>query len=80
MRGCADRHRRIRASLGELLSELLDALGRTLPISNPAASASLGALAHGLLLEHLVDPKTLSDGDVRQVLGLFFDSIFQAEP
>lgn len=72
-----DRHRRIRATWGELISELLHALGRTLPISNPAASASFGALAQGLLLEHLVDPKTLSENDVRQVLGLFFDSIFR---
>jgi len=72
------RHRRIRASFGELLSELTCALGKTLPIANPAASTCLGAVAQGLLLEHLVDPKTLSDADVRHVLGLFFDSIFQA--
>jgi len=26
----------------------------------------------------LLDPKTLSDGDVHQVLGLFFDSIFSS--
>jgi AcrR family transcriptional regulator len=73
-----DRHRRIRASWGELLSELLRPLGRKLPMRNPAASSCLGALAQGLLIEHLVDPKTLSDGDVRHVLGLFFDSIFGA--
>jgi hypothetical protein len=32
------------------------------------------------LLEHLLDPKTVSDGEVRRVLGLFFDSIFPAAP
>jgi AcrR family transcriptional regulator len=74
------RHRRVRASFGELFSELMGALGKTIPIAYPASSASLGAVAQGLLLEHLVDPKTLSDGDVRHVLGLFFDSIFQAVP
>ncbi len=74
-----DRHRRIRASWGKLLSELQRALGGSLPINGPAASTCLGALAHGLLLEHLVDPKTLSDDDVRRMLGLFFDSIFQIE-
>jgi len=74
------RHRRVRASFGELFSELMGALGNTIPIAYPAASASLGAVAQGLLLEHLVDPKSLSDDDVRQVLGLFFDSIFQAVP
>jgi AcrR family transcriptional regulator len=72
-----DRHRHIRASWGILLSELLQSLGGALPIKGPAASTCLAALAHGLLLEHLVDPKTLSDSDVRHMLGLFFDSIFQ---
>jgi AcrR family transcriptional regulator len=74
-----DRHRHIRASWGNLISELLQSLGQTLPISNPAASACLGAMAHGLLLEHLVDQKTLSESDVRHVLGFFFDSIFRAK-
>jgi len=74
-----NRHRRIRASFAELLSELLRPLKRTLPIRNTSVAACLGNVAEGLLLEHLVDPKTLSDGDVRVVLGLFFDSIFQAE-
>jgi AcrR family transcriptional regulator len=72
------KHRRVRASFGELFSELMSALGKTIPIAYPAASSSLGAVAQGLLLEHLVDPKTLSDSDVRHVLGLFFDSIFSS--
>jgi AcrR family transcriptional regulator len=72
------RHRRIRASFGELFSEIMSALGKTIPIAYPAASACLGVASQGLLLEHLLDPKTLSDGDVRQVLGLFFDSIFSS--
>jgi AcrR family transcriptional regulator len=70
------RHRRIRASFGELFSEVMDALGKTLPIAYPAVSACLGAVAQGFLLEHLLDPKTLSDDDVRHVLGLYFDSLF----
>jgi len=70
------RHRRIRASFAELFSEIMGALGKTIPIAYPAASACLGAVSQGLLLEHLLDPKTLSDGDIRQVLGLFFDSLF----
>jgi hypothetical protein len=67
----------MRATWGKLFAELLQALGRTLPISNPAASACCLALAQGLLLEQLVDPKTLSEEDVRHMLGLFFDSIFR---
>jgi AcrR family transcriptional regulator len=72
------RHRRIRASFSELFSEIMDGLGKTIPIAYPAASACLGAVSQGLLLEHLLDPKTLSDGDIRRVLGLFFDSIFSS--
>jgi AcrR family transcriptional regulator len=72
------RHRRIRASFSELFSELMSALGKTIPIAYPAASACLGAVSQGLLLEHLLDPKTVSDSDIRHVLGLFFDSIFSS--
>jgi AcrR family transcriptional regulator len=72
------KHRRVRASFGELFAEIMRGLGREIPITYPAASAALGAVSQGLLLEHLLDPKTLSDDDVRRILGLFFDSIFQA--
>ena len=72
-----DCHRRMRANWAELIAGVLREIGRTLPISNPAASASLYALAQGLLLEQLIDPSTLSESDVRHVLGLFFDSIFR---
>ena len=70
------RHRRIRATFGHLFSEIMAALNKTIPIAYPAASACLGVASQGLLLEHLLDPKTLSDGDVRNVLGLFFDALF----
>jgi AcrR family transcriptional regulator len=73
------KHRRVRAYFGKLFSELMRDLDKTIPIGYPAASACLGAVAQGLLLEHLIDPKTLSDGDVRHALGQFFDSIFQSE-
>jgi AcrR family transcriptional regulator len=74
------RHRRVRATFAELFSELMRELHTTISIAYPAASACLGAVAQGLLLEHLIDPKTLSDDDIRHALGQFFDSIFQAEP
>jgi len=74
------RHRRIRASFAELFSELMRELDKTISIAYPAASACLGAVAQGLLLEHLIDPKTLSNEDIRHALGQFFDSIFQAVP
>jgi AcrR family transcriptional regulator len=75
-----DSHRRMRAKWAELMHGVLREFGRTLPISYPAVSASFFALAQGLLLEQLVDPRTLSESDVRHVLGLFFDSIFPKNP
>jgi AcrR family transcriptional regulator len=72
-----NRHRRIRASLGKLHAELMMTLGGTLPIASPAVSACLGAVAQGVLLEHLVDPMTLSEDDAHHCLGIFFDSVFQ---
>jgi len=71
------RHRRLRATWGELFAELSNALGRKLPIADSAASAACGSLALGLMLEQLVDPKSLSRKDVHHILDLFFDSIFQ---
>jgi hypothetical protein len=52
-------------------------LGRSLPISGVAAAAGLGALSNALLLEHLVDPKTLPDNETRHLLGVFFDAVVQ---
>jgi AcrR family transcriptional regulator len=74
-----DRHRRLRSAWSDVISEVLDALGKKLPISHRAAAISLVALANTLLIEHLVDQKTLPEKDVRFVLGLFFDSVFQAD-
>jgi len=72
------KHRRVRAYFGELFSELMRELDKKIPIGYPAASACLGAVAQGLLLEHLIDPKTLSDADIGHALGQFFDSVFQS--
>ncbi len=71
-----DRHRRLRVTWETLFSELLEPLGRSLPVANPAAATCLGALAQVLLTNHLVDIKTLTDHDIRRVLGRFFASIF----
>jgi AcrR family transcriptional regulator len=69
------RQRRIRASGGDLLRRIGDTQGHTLPISSTGAATALGALANGLLLESLVDSATITDGDIRYVLGIFFDVI-----
>jgi len=71
-----DRHRHLRTMWGDIVGSLLKDLGRTLPVRTTVAATCMGALSHGLLLEHLVDQKSLSEADVRLVLGRFFDSIF----
>ncbi|HXZ08272.1 MAG TPA: TetR/AcrR family transcriptional regulator [Paraburkholderia sp.] len=70
------RQRRIRASAGELLSRLAEATGHRLPVSDTAAAAALGTLSSALLLENLVDSATITDHDIRFLLGVFFDSLF----
>ncbi len=69
------RQRRFRTSGGELLRRLAKITGRKLPISSTAAAAGLGALSNALLLEHLVDNTTVTDKDIRHLLGVFFDGV-----
>jgi AcrR family transcriptional regulator len=71
------RQQRLRACGGEILSRIMNELGRSLPISGVAAAAGLGALSNALLLEHLVDPKALPDNETRHLLGVFFDAVVQ---
>lgn len=71
------RQQRLRACGGEILSRIVNELGRSLPISGVAAAAGLGALSNALLLEHLVDPKALPDNETRHLLGVFFDGVVQ---
>ena len=70
------RQRHLRACGGNIVSRVLHAQGRTLPIAPAAAAAGLGALSNSLLLEHLVDPATLTETEIRHLLGLFFDAVF----
>jgi AcrR family transcriptional regulator len=73
-----DRHRHLRAAWSNLLSKVLEALDQTPPVTGAIAATCLAGVAHGLLIEHLVDPKSLPESSVREVLGLFVDSIFSA--
>jgi len=69
------RQRRIRRSAGDLLLRIAASTKRSLPVASTGAAAALGALANGLLLENLVDNATLTEEDVRYLLGVFFDAI-----
>jgi AcrR family transcriptional regulator len=69
------RRQGLRSCGSELLQRLSKSLGRSLPVSSSAAATALGAFSHTLLLEHLVDPKSLSDGEIRRLLELVFDVV-----
>lgn len=80
------RKRRLRAHGTELIRKITRSRGdsqssaerSSLPVSANATTAALGALSNALLLEHVVDPETVSDADVRHILGIFFDALLSA--
>jgi AcrR family transcriptional regulator len=69
------RQRRMRRPVGDLLVRIAATTRRTLPVSSTGAAAAFSALANGLLLENLVDNTTVTDQDIRFLLGVFFDAI-----
>ncbi|MGD0962894.1 MAG: TetR/AcrR family transcriptional regulator [Candidatus Acidiferrales bacterium] len=73
------RQQKLRACGGNILTRVMKGLGKSLPISTTAAATGLGALSNALLLEHLVDPKTLPDVETRHLLGVFFDAVIQGK-
>ncbi len=73
------RQQKLRSCGGDILRRIMKDLGRSLPLSYTAAATGLGALSNALLLENLVDSKTLPDEDSRQLLGMFFDAVIQGK-
>jgi AcrR family transcriptional regulator len=73
------RQQKLRSCGGDILRRIMKDLGRSLPLSCTAAATGLGALSNALLLEHLVDPKTLPDEDTRHLLAMFFDAVIQGK-
>lgn len=73
------RQQKLRACGASILTGVMRELGRSLPISSTAAATGLGALSNALLLEHLVDAKTLPDGESRHLLGIFFDAVIRGK-
>jgi AcrR family transcriptional regulator len=69
------RQKKLRSCGGDILRRVMKDLNRRLPLSCTATATGLGALSNALLLEHLLDPKTLSSEDTRELLGLFFDAV-----
>src|SRR5271154_2178641 len=73
------RQKGLRSCGGDILRRAMKSLGRALPISSAAAATALGAFSHTMLLEHLVDSSSLSDAEIRHLLGLFFDAVVAGE-
>jgi AcrR family transcriptional regulator len=69
------RQKKLRSCGGDILRRVMKDLNRRLPLACTATATGLGALSNALLLEHLLDPKTLSSDDARELLGLFFDAV-----
>ena len=69
------RQRGLRSCGGDILRRVMKSLRRSLPISSAAAATALGAFSHAMLLEHLVDSHSLSELEIRNLLGLFFDAV-----
>jgi AcrR family transcriptional regulator len=62
---------------GEILQRIAKSVGVKLPVSSESAATALGAFSHALLLEHLVDPKSIPPSDIRALLKILFGAIFE---
>jgi hypothetical protein len=71
----AIRYRRLREPGRALMTQLLDEVGRELPVSIQAAMATLGATANALLIESLVDSKAIAEAEIPVLLSLVFDAV-----
>ena len=74
------RQRPLRENAGNILRRLAKDAGANMAIDGVAAAIGLGSLSNALLLEHLVDHASLSDTDVRHLLGVFFDAVLGITP
>jgi AcrR family transcriptional regulator len=68
-------HRRFVEPRVGILEQVMKALGRTLPISACATGVSMAALGNSLILENMLDPVLMPQGDALQILSNFFDSL-----
>lgn len=68
-------HRRFVEPRVGILEQVMKALGRELPISACATGVSMAALGNCLMLENMLDPVLMPQGDALQILSNFFDSL-----
>ncbi len=68
-------HRRLVSSGVELLQQIMDSLGRKLPVSAHAVGIAFFVLSSGLTMEHMLDRTVMSEETVRKLLLTFFDAM-----
>jgi AcrR family transcriptional regulator len=68
-------HRRLVSSGVELLQNIVDALGRKLPVSARAVGIAFWVLSSGLTMENMLDRTVMSEETVRKLLMTFFDAM-----
>ncbi len=74
-RRLAAMHRRFVEPRVGMLEEVMKALGRELPVSAFATGVSLATLGNALMLENMLDPALVPQGDCLQIMSNFFDSL-----
>jgi len=68
-------HRKLVSSGVELLQQIMDGLGRKLPVSAHAVGIAFFVLSSGLTMEHMLDRTVMSEDTVRKLLMTFFDAM-----
>ena len=74
-RRLAAMHRRFVEPRVGMLEEVMKGLGRELPVSAFATGVSLATLGNALMLENMLDPALVPQGDCLQIMSDFFDSL-----
>lgn len=74
-RRLAAMHRRFVEPRVGMLEEVMKGLGRELPVSAFATGVSLATLGNALMLENMLDPALVPQGDCLQIMSNFFDSL-----
>jgi AcrR family transcriptional regulator len=76
----AEMHRRFVGPRVGFLEELMKKIGSKLSVPAYASGVSMAALGNSLTLEHMLDPTMITESDVRQIVGNFFDSLTSVPP
>ncbi|HZD30852.1 MAG TPA: TetR family transcriptional regulator [Candidatus Angelobacter sp.] len=77
-RRLAAMHRRFVEPRVCFLEEVMKALGAEMHIPAYAIGVSLATMGNALALEHMLDPASMREQDVRQIMTSFFDGLMAA--